>query len=78
MIPILLSGGGLGIAIAVLVFVNTRQLSPGAALAANIINPITIAISTATITRALAHLGEPQACWLVAEMLGVAIDACTP
>ena len=46
--------------------------------ACHIMHAITLTISTATITAALAHLGEPQACWLVVDLLGVAIDACTP
>lgn len=41
-------------------------------------NTLTLLVSSASITNAFAHLGEPQACWLVADMLGVAIDACQP
>lgn len=78
MTGILLCGIAIGIAVAGLLFIHTRPISPNVKLAANIMHTITLVISTATATSALARLGEPQACWLVAEMLGVAIDACQP
>lgn len=42
------------------------------------VNTYTLLVSSASITLSLAKLGEPQACWLVVDLLGVAIDACTP
>ncbi len=78
MIFITLSGIAIGIAIVGLIFIHTRPISPHIMRACHIMHAITLTISTATITATLAHLGEPQACWLVVDLLGVAIDACTP
>ena len=78
MIFITLSGIAIGIAIVGQLFIHTRTISPHIMRACHIMHAITLTISTATITTALAHLGEPQACWLVVDLLGVAIDACTP
>lgn len=78
MIFITLSGIAIGIAIVGLVFIHTRTVSPHIMRACHIMHAVTLTISTATITGALAHLGEPQAYWLVVDLLGVAIDACNP
>lgn len=78
MIFITLSGIAIGIAVTGLAFVYTRPVSPRVRLAANIMHTLTMAVSVSTISYALVHLGEPQACWLFAEILGVAIDACQP
>jgi len=74
MIFITLSGIAIGIAVVGLVFIHTRTISPHIMRACRIMHVITLTISTATITTALAHLGEPQACWLVVDLMGVAID----
>lgn len=78
MIFILASGIAMGIAIVGLAFVHSRPTSPRVRAAANVMHAITLVLSTASITFALARLGEPQACWLAVDLLGVAIDACQP
>lgn len=42
------------------------------------LSALTILISSGSITVSLAKMGEPQSCWLVAEIMGVVIDACHP
>ncbi len=77
MIFILANGIAIGIAIVGLVFVHTRPVTPGVKTAAHVMHAVTLLVSTTTATATLAHLGEPQACWLV-DLMGVAIDACNP
>lgn len=76
-IAIALAGVGIGASISVLVFLRTRP-APAIATYSKALHTFLIVLNISLIPIHSAHLGEPQACWLVAEMLGVAIDACQP